>query len=69
MEPSNLHHINHCLPPVNITVAVRVEGEFIVGKRLTWLVSYKKELSVFEFTSSEGEVFNVPAKSVQWFYP
>jgi hypothetical protein len=69
MTPTDLHQINYSLPPVGILVAVKLANEFILGRRTTWLITYKKESSVFPFTTESGEVLNVSTKNVQWFYP
>lgn len=69
LAPSEIHKINSNLPPVNIKVVVDIAGKWVLGKRDSFLVSFVKETSTFEFIADSGEKFNVPTKRVQWFYP
>ncbi|QIG66253.1 hypothetical protein ROCKET24_152 [Vibrio phage Rocket24] len=60
-------HVNNTLPPVDLFIYVKVEGEFKRVKRKTWASSNNpNHIEVFD---EEDNSYLVKMEKVQWFYP
>ena len=60
------NHVNTNLPPVDINIFIKVDGEFVRATRTSWATNSDTKLSV---ELSDGTVAEVSREKVEWFYP
>lgn len=60
-------HVNKTLPPVDLYIFVKVEGEFLRVKRKTWATSnHPNHIEVF---TEDDTSYLIKMGEVEWFYP